>query len=561
MLRLFFGLFSRPPSTSSRIIHLQPNPQLMKRSFHDFREAMKEPIVRPLAPLQLTPNEARLRLLLLDFAKHHAKSEPEKKLELRWAGGWVRDKLLGIESNDIDIAINCMTGEAFGLELSQFCQQESVIEQYEMQRSDLKGLHLIRLNPEKSKNLETATTQLFGVDLDFVNLRKETYASNSRNPEIEFGTAYEDAMRRDATVNALFYNIHSDCIEDFTGGLEDLEAKLIRTPLEPLQTFMDDPLRVLRLIRFSSRLSFDLDEEVRKFMSDERVLHALKMKITRERVGIELDKMLKGKDPRAALILIDELKLYHAIFTDITKDDLPKPDIQHWSAIYNLLHDLSRDSNPESIYRTLIASSLDEYLIWALASMSPWESVPDEVIVGPKTKANSVARIVSVAREGFRATNKLCDVLTGSHRNIAEIIQFKDDILSNNERINNRGGIAMMIRRWEGNAMNWHLQLFYAMFVEVLKFPADVETVKKNWIRVFEFLREMDLLNAHLIKGLVDGRALCKAMKAKPGKWMKLALDDCLEWQFNHPDVTTIDGVFDGFTLEKLQAHLKESQG
>ena len=93
----------------------------------------------------------------------------------------------------------------------------------------------------------------------------------------------------------MFYNLRTDLVEDFTGGLEDLKAHLIRTPLEPFTTFKDDPLRVLRLIRFASRLDFTIDEESKEAMSNPQVMEALKLKISRERIGVELEKMLKGK--------------------------------------------------------------------------------------------------------------------------------------------------------------------------------------------------------------------------------------------------------------------------
>ena len=141
------------------------------------------------------------------------------------------------------------------------------------------NLHKIAANPEKSKHLETVTTKILGYDVDFVNLRKETYTEDSRHPQMEFGTAKEDALRRDATVNALFYNLHTDKVEDFTGGLGHMSEKLIKTPLDPYQTFVDDPLRVLRLIRFASRLGFSIDPESEKAMSDPGIQEALKMKI------------------------------------------------------------------------------------------------------------------------------------------------------------------------------------------------------------------------------------------------------------------------------------------
>jgi len=95
---------------------------------------------------------------------------------------------------------------------------------------------------------------MFGLDLDFVNLRSEEYTEATRIPQMRFGTPLEDAERRDLTINSLFYNIHTDLIEDWTGyGLSDLDQKIARTPLEPDTTFRDDPLRVLRVARFATR--------------------------------------------------------------------------------------------------------------------------------------------------------------------------------------------------------------------------------------------------------------------------------------------------------------------
>lgn len=246
--------------------------------------------------IELSPKESQLKNLLLDATKFINESGSfQEPVVLRWAGGWVRDKLLGVESHDIDTAINVMTGEAFALKLCELCEQADTVDKYGMAKSDVGNIHKIARNPEKSKHLETTTIKLFGYDVDFVNLRKETYSEDSRNPQMEFGTAEEDALRRDATVNALFYNLNTGEVEDFTTGLVDMKSRLIRTPLEPFQTFMDDPLRVLRLVRFASRLEFTIDSAVEEVMSDRRVLDALRLKISRERVGVEVEKMLKGE--------------------------------------------------------------------------------------------------------------------------------------------------------------------------------------------------------------------------------------------------------------------------
>lgn len=195
----------------------------------------------------------------------------------------------------------------------------------------------IATNPEKSKHLETATMVVHGIPLDFVNLRSEVYDDASRIPsEITFGTPSEDAERRDITINALFYNIHTHEVEDFTGkGLDDLKDGLIRTPLEPFETFWQDPLRVMRVIRFAARYQFTLVEEAKRAILDERIKQALKTKISKERIGAELDKMIDDNAGRSTAIrLLNELSLYDVVFAP------PEPDgtIKGTSAVHGPIH-------------------------------------------------------------------------------------------------------------------------------------------------------------------------------------------------------------------------------
>lgn len=102
------------------------------------------------------------------------------------------------------------------------------------------SIGVIAANPDQSKHLETATLRVHGEKLDCVNLRSEHYSDESRIPVIEMGTPLQDAERRDFTINSLFYNLNTGQVEDFTGkGLRDLEAGIIRTPLDPRTTFLD----------------------------------------------------------------------------------------------------------------------------------------------------------------------------------------------------------------------------------------------------------------------------------------------------------------------------------
>ena len=194
---------------------------------------------------------------------------------LRVAGGWVRDKvitamsaspeLLGgldggsaagaaAEKSDIDIALDDQLGAAFAERVNAWLEASGD------GSHEATNTHTIQKNPDKSKHLETATMMVRGFAVDFVNLRTEEYCDTSRIPTVGIGTPREDALRRDLTINALFYNLRTGGVEDHTGrGLHDLAARVAATPLPPLVTLLDDPLRLLRAVRFACRLGFTLD--------------------------------------------------------------------------------------------------------------------------------------------------------------------------------------------------------------------------------------------------------------------------------------------------------------
>ncbi|KAL0020486.1 hypothetical protein WJX77_009582 [Trebouxia sp. C0004] len=153
---------------------------------------------------------------LFDILRATAK-QAGLKTTLRCAGGWVRDKLLGKDSVDIDVALDDLLGTQFAEHLSTYLQSQG-------QKAG--RIAVVQANPEKSKHLETAKVTI---------------------------NELEDAFRRDFTFNSMFYNINTTEVEDFTGkGKQDLAAGIVRTPLQPKETFLDDPLRVLRAVRFAA---------------------------------------------------------------------------------------------------------------------------------------------------------------------------------------------------------------------------------------------------------------------------------------------------------------------
>lgn len=216
-------------------------------------------------------------------------------------------QLLGLENDDIDIALDDMKGQPFAEYVNRYL--------VEVKNERAHTVGVIKANPAQSKHLETATVKIHGVWIDFVNLRCEEYTESSRIPTMKFGTPVDDAKRRDFTINSLFYNVNAAVVEDFTGlGVADLRAGFVRTPLPPQQTFLDDPLRVLRAIRFSSRYRFELDPAIVAAARDPRVQSALQTMVSRERVGTELGKMMKGKHPMQAIHYVQTLRLFDIVF-------------------------------------------------------------------------------------------------------------------------------------------------------------------------------------------------------------------------------------------------------
>ncbi|KAM0940516.1 putative CCA tRNA nucleotidyltransferase [Dioscorea sansibarensis] len=137
--------------------------------------------------IDLTEKEEKIFRRLLEVIRHFALDT-----QLRVAGGWVRDKLLGKECYDIDIALDNMLGQEFCEKVNAYLQHTG---------EEIQGVGVIQRNPEQSKHLETARMRIYDMWIDFVNLRSEKYVENSRIPTMEFGTAEEDAYRRDLTIN------------------------------------------------------------------------------------------------------------------------------------------------------------------------------------------------------------------------------------------------------------------------------------------------------------------------------------------------------------------------
>ena len=214
-------------------------------------------------------------------------------------GGYVRDAILGRECKDIDVV--CIGS---GIDLALEVAKEF----------DLPD-HAVSV----FKNFGTAMIKVDDWDLEFVGARKESYNRDSRKPVVEEGTLEDDQNRRDFTINAMAVQLnqaHWGLLLDPFHGVDDLKAKLIRTPLAPGITFSDDPLRMMRAVRFAAQLGFDIFPETFEALKTEKDRLAI---ISMERISDELNKIILCKKPSYGFLLLDACDILPIIFPEFMK--------------------------------------------------------------------------------------------------------------------------------------------------------------------------------------------------------------------------------------------------
>jgi tRNA nucleotidyltransferase/poly(A) polymerase len=210
-------------------------------------------------------------------------------------GGYVRDLFLERPSKDIDFVI-----AGSGVELAELVAKK-----------------LNADNLSVFKNFGTAMIKHKAYELEFVGARKESYNRNSRKPIVEDGTLEEDQERRDFTINAMAISLnqenYGELVDPFN-GLKDLEAKILKTPLDPSITFSDDPLRMMRAVRFASQLNFNVAPEVfDSIISNKKRIEI----ISQERITEELNKMILSQHPSKGFKILFKTGLLHLIFPEM----------------------------------------------------------------------------------------------------------------------------------------------------------------------------------------------------------------------------------------------------
>ena len=264
-------------------------------------------------------------------------------------GGYVRDCFLGRPCDDIDVVV-----EGSGVDFAG--KVAARLEEIEAEQH--KTRH--KINVSEFRTYGTAMIKYRGLELEFVGARKESYRKESRNPIVENGSLTDDQLRRDFTINAMAFSL---CKEDFGalvdpfGGLSDLERGIIRTPQDPDITFSDDPLRMLRAVRFATKLStpqlqFCITPECMEAMRRNRTRLQI---LTRERIAEELNKMLVVPKPSKAFRLMDEAGLLELILPSLTalkgvnvmEGKGHKDNFDHTLQVLDNVAELEMESRPE----------------------------------------------------------------------------------------------------------------------------------------------------------------------------------------------------------------------
>lgn len=219
-------------------------------------------------------------------------------------GGCVRDLLLKIPCKDVDICVDIKNG---GMLFASYMAMKH-------------QCYVASTNPVVFETYGTAKFQLYkneelkDIEIECVQTRKEQYHKESRNPDTVYGTIQEDAKRRDLTINSLYYNISTERVHDYNNGLDDLVNKVIKTPTDPDITFNDDPLRILRVIRFSTRFGWGIEKNT--WLGMVKNAHRIKI-ISQERISDEISKILLCEKPSIGIRKMYYCGILHRVMPDI----------------------------------------------------------------------------------------------------------------------------------------------------------------------------------------------------------------------------------------------------
>ena len=476
-------------------------------------------------------------------------------------GGFVRDKLLGIPSNDIDI-MTTISGADFAHLVTKYL--------------NIDDPHVIKENPDKSKFLETATANIplsSGEiqEIDFAQARSEVYHENSRIPEIKPATPQEDAYRRDLTINTLTYDVLKGELVDFTGkGLKDLITGTIRTPEDPLKTFKDDPLRIFRTIRFASKYNSNIDEETYKAMLDPSLREDIKQKISKERIGVEITKMLKNPNPENALKLLKDTGLWQDIVTEALKgtkyeNKMEQLDMEQNNPWHNLTiwgHTMQVVKNVLEKYPEAEPEKRTTMILAAL--------MHDMGKLYKDIQAESVSHPGNTSYHGHEKESKEIVEHILRYLKMEPFINQVSGIARQHMRLHpfaegektNLKTLRKFIRKMGEQSLNWldilNISIADAQSKDIEINPLITEKYQALENQLQEALSSLQpIQDKNSITPILNGNEIMQILNIKPGKWMSDITEFVKELRDENPNITKEEATI---RLKTEYGHLSEDQ-
>ena len=331
--------------------------------------------------------------------KKVAHAAQEMGLETYLIGGFVRDKFIGRNTKDADIV--CVgDGIKLAKEVSRRFNPVPPVNVYKTY-----GTAHIKVSAGGGEE---------AFDLEFVGARKESYKYHSRNPEVVPGTLEDDQFRRDFTINALAISLNKNDygkLLDPFGGLHDIEKKIIKTPLDPEQTFSDDPLRMMRAIRFAAQLGFAIESKTLQAIKDNNYRISI---ISQERITDELNKILSSPTPSIGFDLLYKAGLLHLIFPQMV--DLAgaeyKDGVGHKDNFYHTLQvvdNISKKTNDLWLRWAAVLHDIAKPVTKKFEAGHGWTFHGHEV-VGGKMVLKIFAKLKLPQNEKMRMIRKLVEL-------------------------------------------------------------------------------------------------------------------------------------------------------
>lgn len=487
--------------------------------------------------IKFTPPEQEVISIIKEVIEKYAPT-----VEAYIVGGLIRDRLVNLPSHDMDIMVYPTKAEDFAKLITKHL--------------NIQDPHVIRENPEKSKFVSTSKIYLpteYGVqEIDIAQARKDVYNDNSRIPETEPATPQEDAMRRDLTINSIMFDIKNNKIVDFTGkGIQDLISNTIRTPLDPIKTFSDDPLRIFRVIVYASKLNGQIDPQTYKAMTDPKLRDEIRKKVAKERLGEEIKKMLGGRNPEIALKLLKDTGLWQDIIEEAVKGtkyegkmaelDTEQQNAHHLLTVWG--HSIQTVANVLKMYPD---AEPEKRVTMILAALMHDLGKLYKDIWG-ESKSHPGSR----SYHGHEEESKNISELILKYLKIEPLIHQISGLTSSHmlpHRFTEGGeasarSLRKFIRNMGEQSLNW-LDVFnlatadaYSKGLEIA--PKTIEQYKQLETKLQEALISLKPTDPKsIIKPILNGNEIMQILNIKPGPMMKEITEFVKELRDDNPNIT-----------------------